>query len=232
MVEEAEVSIEQRVRSPRSAALAGILFSLLIMASMILLRNSATADAEKIDIDWLETWSAEASVVLVLVPFAGIAFLWFTGVIRDLVGEREDRFFATVFFGSGIILVVMMFVWAAAVGAVFGTLAMASEVGIDNDVLWYGVVFMNQILSNYFLRMAAVYMLSIGSLWTRAKVVPRWLTIVTYVVGLAFLLFAGAIREARFVFPVWVLLVSVYILVLNYRMTQDQGNDTQPSQES
>lgn len=33
---------------------------------------------------------------------AGIAFLWFIGVIRDRSGAHEDRFFATVFLGSGL----------------------------------------------------------------------------------------------------------------------------------
>jgi hypothetical protein len=37
------------------------------------------------------------------VPFAGIAFLWFIGMLRDRLGEFEDRFFATVFFGSGLL---------------------------------------------------------------------------------------------------------------------------------
>jgi hypothetical protein len=215
--------MRREVRSPRSAALAGIVFSLLQITSMILLYRSATASLADIDPEWLESWSGAASVVLVLVPFAGIAFLWFTGVMRDLMGDLEDRFFSTVFLGSGIILVVMMYVWAATVGAVFGTYALATAVSVDRDVYLFGLVFMNQILGNYFLRMAAVYMLSIGSLWTRTKVVPRWLIIVTYVVGLGFLLFAGILREARFLFPAWVLVVSVYILILNYRLSHEQG---------
>ena len=48
-----------------------------------------------------------------LIPFAGIAFLWFIGVLRDRIGEREDRFFATVFLGSGLLFVAMLFVAAA-----------------------------------------------------------------------------------------------------------------------
>ena len=81
---------------------------------------------------------------------------------------------------------------------------------------------MNEILGSYTLRMAGVYMLSIGTLWTRTGVMPRWLSIITYVVALGFIVFAGTIREARFIFPAWVFLVSVYILVLNYRFTQTQ----------
>jgi hypothetical protein len=215
--------IRREVRSPRSAALAGIVFSLLMITSMVLLHSSVGTNLTSIDPGWLESWSGSASVVLVLVPFAGIAFLWFTGVMRDLMGDLEDKFFSTVFLGSGIILVVMMYVWAATVGTVFGTYALAAEVSVDRDVYLYGLVFMNQIIGNYFLRMAAVYMLSIGSLWTRTKVVPHWMVIGTDVVGVGFLLFAGRLREARFLFPAWVLVVSVYILILNYRYRVEQG---------
>ena len=221
--EERRRLIRREVRSPRSAALAGIIFSLLMIASMILLYRSVTASLADIDREWLENWSGPASVVLVLVPFAGIAFLWFTGVMRDLMGDLEDRFFSTIFLGSGIILVVMMYVWAAIVGTVFGVYSLAAGAPIDKDVYLFGLVFMNQLIGNYFLRMAAVYMLSIASLWTRTMVVPRWLTIVTYIVGLGFLLFAGSLREARFLFPAWVLMVSVYILILNYRYRVEHG---------
>lgn len=70
--------------------------------------------------------------------------------------------------------------------------------------------------------MGGVYMMSIGTIWTRTGVMPRWLSIVTFIVALGFLLFAGIVREARFIFPGWVFLVSVYILVLNYRQSIDK----------
>ena len=220
-----EKIVQRQVRSPRSAALAGILFSLLIGTSMILLRTGAIVDPTEIDAEWLDAQSSTAAVVVVLVPFAGIAFLWFTGVIRDLLGELEDKFFATVFLGSGIILVVMLFVWASAYGAMFGTYQAVGDELNDFDILIYATAFANQILGNYFLRMASVYMLSIGSLWTRTKVVPRWLTIVTYLVAVPFLFFAGALRAARFLFPAWVLMVSIFILFLNYRYNREHEGD-------
>ena len=217
--------VQREVRSPRSAALAGILFSILIGAIMILLRSGAVVDPTKLDTEWLEAQAPAAAVVLVLIPFAGIAFLWFTGVIRDLLGALEDKFFATVFLGSGIILVVMMFVWAAAYGAMFGTYQAVAGAANDFDVFIYATAFANQIMGSYMLRMASVYMLSIGSLWTRTKVVPRWLTIVTYLVAVPFLLFAGALRMARLLFPAWVLLVSIFILILNYRYNREHEGD-------
>jgi len=196
---------------------------------MILLRTGAIVDPAEISSDWLEVRSAEATVILGLIPFAGIAFLWFTGVMRDLLGGLEDKFFATVFLGSGIILVVMMFVWAAAYGAIFGTHRAVADVLTDYDLFVYATTFSNQILANYFLRMAGVYMLSTGSLWTRTKAVPRWMSIITFIVALSFLLFAGALRWARFIFPAWVLLVSIYILILNYRYTQELEGSEEPA---
>lgn len=50
-------------------------------------------------------------------PFAGIAFLWFIGVIRDRLGDHEDRFFASVFLGSGLIFLATVFVAMAIAGA-------------------------------------------------------------------------------------------------------------------
>lgn len=222
MSEGNEVLIRRRLRSPRSAALAGILYSLLTIISMVLLSNLVTDAPADLTSDQLETWSGSASLVLVLVPFAGIAFLWFTGVIRERIGDREDRFFATIYFGSAIALVVMTFIWAATIGAIFGTLALAADGLIDNDIYIFGFAFMNQIIGNYVVRMAGVYMLSIGSVWMRAEVMPRWLTIITFIVALGFLFFASEIREARFIFPAWVFLVSVYLLILNYRRSNEE----------
>jgi hypothetical protein len=222
MVEETEYLVRRELRSPRSAAIAGILFSFLMFIGMILAYRTVNAKPEDITRDWLETWSDTASLVLTLVPFAGIAFLWFTGVIRDRLGDHEDRFFATIFLSSGIITVVLFFIWAAIFGALMNTTALAAVGLADDDIYVFGFALMNRIVGNYALRMAGVYMIAIGTLWSRTGVMPRWLTIVTYILALGFLLAAGWAREARFIFPAWVLVVSIYILVLNYRRTQDQ----------
>jgi hypothetical protein len=218
MQEENLIQFQKQIRSPRSAALAGILFSVLLIASMLLITGVTQMSAEDISAEWLETRADSASLALSLIPFAGIAFFWFTGVIRDHIGDREDRFFATVFLGSGIAFVVLLFIYAATTGAVFGSFSMAADLLTDEDIFIFGFLFMNEILGNYILRIAGVYMFSIGTIWTRSQVMPRWLTITTYIVALFFLIFAGSIREARFIFPGWVLLTSIYILITNRRL--------------
>src|ERR1700691_4705269 len=119
-----ELQIASPLKTPRAAALAGIVFSVLLIASLVLLRLATPAKADQPG-SWLTDSARRAAVAtaLNLVPFAGIAFLWFMGVIRDRIGGHEDRFFATVFLGSGLLFVGMLFV-AAAVGG--GIIAGAS----------------------------------------------------------------------------------------------------------
>ena len=108
-------STAERLRAPRAAAIAGILFSVLLIASILLLRQAVPADPLEAGA-WLQTRADTVALALNLVPFAGIAFLWFIGVLRDRLGEREDRFFATVFLGSGLLFLAMLFFSAAVAG--------------------------------------------------------------------------------------------------------------------
>jgi hypothetical protein len=105
------------LRTPRAAAVAGILFSLLLGLALVLITVSSPADPATVGA-WL-TYSQRRGTIAValnLVPFAGIAFLWFIGVVRDRIGQLEDRFFASVFLGSGLLFVAMLFAAAAVAG--------------------------------------------------------------------------------------------------------------------
>ena len=108
------------LRTPRAAAVAGIVFSVFLIAALVLLRLSIPSDP-RVAGSWLTDPGRRTAVTvgLSLIPFAGIAFLWFVGVLRDRIGEREDRFFATVFLGSGLLFVAMLFAAAAIAGGVF-----------------------------------------------------------------------------------------------------------------
>src|SRR3984957_16021408 len=105
------------LRTPRAAAFAGIIFSMLWIAVFGLMRLSVPFDPFE-EGAWLTGDTRYVALATNLVPFAGIAFLWFVGVLRDRLGAREDQFFATVFLGSGFLLLAMLFVAAAVVGAI------------------------------------------------------------------------------------------------------------------
>jgi len=203
--------------------MAGIVFSVLMFAVMIVTRGFTSERASQVTGSLLELWTGVARFAITLIPFIGIALLWFTGVVREHLGEQEDRFFSTIFFGSSIILIVMLFIWGATMGASFSIVNSAVGRTVDNDIFIFGFTFMNQIIGNYALRIAGIYMFSIGTIWTKSRAMPRWLSILTFVVAAGFLFFANSVREARFIFPGWVLIVSVYILILNYRRERDTG---------
>ena len=105
------------LRTPRAAAVAGISFSVLLFVVFGLMRLSVPGDPFEPGA-WLESGLTYVTIAMNLVPFAGVAFLWFVGVLRDRLGGREDQFFATVFLGSGLLLLAMLFAAAAVVGAI------------------------------------------------------------------------------------------------------------------
>ena len=207
-----------KIRSPRAAAINGIVFSVLIIIFMIFFQGLVTGSSGNINIEWLEKHSATASLILALVPFIGISFLWFTAVLRDWLDIQEDRFFSTVFLGSAILIVGLFFVWGAAFGAMLKTYLAAKEGMLNNAAIYiYGHSFMKEIISDYTLRIIGVYMLSIATIWRQTGLMPRLIIILTYILAIVFLFFSGKIAETRFVFPSWVLLVSIYILNNKYR---------------
>jgi hypothetical protein len=106
------VDRQRGLETPRAAGVAGLAFAGLFIASIVLLRNSpsgASTPAEIRDFYLGEQAGRVSLVGVYLAPFSGIAFLWFIAVIRNLIGDREDRFFATVFLASGLLFVAMLF---------------------------------------------------------------------------------------------------------------------------
>ena len=102
---------QRELRAPRAAAVAGLAFSLFFTLGLALIRSQALVGMSEAEVAaWFE--SGGRTIVLVglyCIPIAGIAFLWFIAVVRDRFGEREDRFFATVFFGSGLLFAACVF---------------------------------------------------------------------------------------------------------------------------
>src|SRR3954470_11788400 len=93
----------RQLRTPRSAGFAGVVFSILITVSLVTIRLAMPAKPSDAG-PWLSDPIRRdfVLVALALMPFACVAFLWFVGVVRDRIGEAEDRFFSTLFLGSGL----------------------------------------------------------------------------------------------------------------------------------
>jgi hypothetical protein len=210
---------ERRLRTlttPRSAGLAGVVFAVLFGLSMVLLRMSIT-EAPLTDTELSSVAKTRLTIALTLMPIAGIAFLWFVGVVRDQLGVLEDRFFATVYLGSGLLFLAMMFVSMALAGAILTTVDSGVTPSSPPEVVEFGRAVMLQVMNVYALRMAAVFMISLSTTWHRSGTEPRWLVISTYLVAVSLLVVTSFSMWVALVFPGWVLLVSLYILVTSRR---------------
>jgi hypothetical protein len=180
----------------------------LLLAAMIMLRIALSegsllalqADAQRRSLIRLS---------LSLVPFAGIAFLWFIGVVREQLGEVEDRLFSTVFMGSGLLFLAMLFVGATTSASL---LALVAEANLNADVFSYGRDVSQGLFSVYAMRMAAVFTISVSTVGIRTSGLPRWVSYLGYLIALVLLVAAANLQWTQLVFPAWVLLVSVVLL--------------------
>lgn len=201
------------LRTPRAAAAAGIVFSVLLIAALVLLEVSAPADPAQAGA-WLTHSHQRGAVALALnlVPFAGIAFLWFIGVIRDRIGGREDRFFVTVLLGSGLLFTGMLFVGAAVAG---GLIAAASRPsGLPGPaVLSLGRNATSILLNVYCMRMAAVFTITTVTIARRTQIIPGWLGAIGLLAAVVLLVGTGISAWAALLFPAWILVLSIHILV-------------------
>ncbi|WP_286199091.1 hypothetical protein ACRDU6_06335 [Mycolicibacterium sp. ELW1] len=198
--------------TPRAAAAAGVAFALLFGANLILIRSSLPEGAQP-GSQWLDAAGGKMKIAAVLMPFAGISFLWFIGVVRDGLGRLEDRFFATVFLGSGLLFLAMMFVTSAiGAGLAAANNALGHELLGHSEVALFGQMVVLTLSKTYALRMAAVFMISLATIWLRTHLMPRWLVYVSYLLAVALLIASDVSMWLTLSFPIWVLVVSVLLL--------------------
>jgi len=213
-----------RTRTPRAAAIAGILFGILFACCIVLIILFMPPDFADMT-PWTDTNRSRVSFSLKLMPLAGLASLWFVGVVRDRLGAFEDQFFSAVFQGSGLLFLAMTFC-AFAIGA--GMLA-AYRIGGDqimtNNIYLVGRSIISQLFNTYALKFASVFMVSLSTLWLRTGVMPRGLTFFTYVAAIAMFVSLNLSLWMVLLFPAWVLCVSVYILILSFRGKPLDGMD-------
>ena len=207
------------LRTPRAAAVAGIIFSVLLIVALVLVQLSVPANPA-VPGAWLSDSARRTAVIIALnlIPFAGIAFLWFIGVIRDRIGDREDKFFGTVFLGSGLLFVGMLFVAAAVAGGLLAGASAARHAGTPGaDTLALGRRVTGLLLNVYAMRMAAVFSLSTVTIARRTRIVSRWLVIAGVVTAVVLLIVVSFTSWVELLFPVWILALSLDILAAGRR---------------
>jgi MFS family permease len=208
--------VRAKLKTPRAAAIAGIIFSVLFVAAFSMLRISVPSDPAEPG-EWLKTSSRLVGLALNLLPFAGIAFLWFVGALRDRLGELEDRFFSTVFMGSSLLFLAMLFISAAVVGAIILTFAVARSDLMNATTFHFARTFIYNLVNIYMIRMAAVFMISTSTVITYTNIAPRWVAYLGFVLALLLLFGSSYISWVFVAFPFWVFLISACLLIEEFR---------------
>ena len=215
----------RQLKTPRAAALAGVLFALLFGAVIILIRVRMP-EGMKDSAAWLANNQSGITTAAVLMPFAGISFLWFIGVVRDGFGRYEDRFFASVFLGSGLLFLAMMFVSTAVAAGLVATNTGVLDPPAHAEVVDFGKMVVLSTSKTYAIRMAAVFMISAATIWLRTGLMPKWLALVSYLVALAILVASDLTMWVTMAFPVWVLVVSGLFLTRAHVIDVDGHRDS------
>jgi hypothetical protein len=204
---------------PRAAAVAGVVFAVLMSTSLILVRLAVPAGFRSDPGRWLTDPVRRNAVkfAIQLAPFAGIAFLWFIGVLRNRLGKLEDQFFATVFLGSGLLFVTSLFASIAFSGALIDTVASGNTQIIDTGTYYLARQFIAAFTNVFGIKMAGVFTFSTSMVIFRTGILPRWVAFLGFSCGVVLLLAVTSWPWITLLFPFWILVVSLRVLLAEFR---------------
>jgi hypothetical protein len=210
-------------RSVRSAAIAGVIYSILAVASLVLLRAlPAAGDAGVPPTAWIEDPLHQTSLIvgLNLASISSVAFLWFVAVLRKRMGNREDKFFSTVFLGSALVYIGIWLVAAAAIASIAVANLRFDGASISAGSVTLLLGFAEALVLVVGPRLQGVFIMTTSTLILRTEMLPNWLAYLGYVAAVILIVIPMISEPVGLGFPIWVLLVSVTIL-----MAKSKQND-------
>lgn len=213
-----ETATERGLTTPRAAGVAGVVFAVLFVLALLFLRQTMGRglDTQTVMRNVTGSGSSLALAGLYIVPFARIAFLWFIGIVRDRIGEREDKFFATVFFGSGLLFVAMLFAGAAVMGGLVAGSRFGTATPTDVATVGYARSLGYSFTFVYAAKAAGVFTLATSTIVRRSRW-PRWTSLSGFATAAVLILSVSFFEPIVLLFPVWVAAISTHVLVTGGR---------------
>ena len=150
---------------------------------------------------------------LYLIPFAGIAFIWFFVALRTWLSASAPRLnvvLSNVQLVSGIIYTTLIL----AAGGAMSVMAVTVELS-DNAVdpmlarqfPQYGV----SLFLVFAMRMAAMFVLTTTNLGRLSGILPKWFVVMGFAMAIGLLFTASFSSWLVFVFPAWILVFSAVL---------------------
>lgn len=205
-------AVNRTPASHREMAVAGIVFSLLMIIGLAIIHLALPDVQETTDMP-NAGFERALPFALHIVPFAGIAFLWLLGVLRSRLGSTEDYFFPTVFLASGLLFVASLFAAGAVAEAVLLNRAESAH-QVSSDVYYFAREASSSFLNVFAIKMAGVFTISTSITTLRTGFLPRWIAFLGFACALTLLLVISDWPWIAMLFPAWTMVLSVYILVV------------------
>jgi hypothetical protein len=194
----------------------GILFAVLFTVTLLLVHRAPALGVPDSSYTHFYTGGDHGALVtfgLYVVPFAGIAFLWYLTTLRLLIQALHGSpppIPLGLHLAAGVLFVCMLFGAAAPVGAVAMLVKFTQAPLPSPDVARALSVVGYVLLFVYGIRAAGMFMITTTSL---VKVrLPRWLAALSYLAA-AFLMVSTTFHPfLALIFPAWVVIVGVALI--------------------
>ncbi|MFC5948491.1 hypothetical protein ACFQH9_09415 [Pseudonocardia lutea] len=202
----------------RAAGGSGVVFAALFVVALVLVSQGPGLDAPDEAYTAFFT-SGQASLLvsvgLYVVPFAGIAFLWHMVATRTYLQVVTPRSWARIphwlHLASGVVFVCLLFAGTATAGGAALLTRFSSAAPPPPDVVRTLMTIGFTMVFVYGVRAAGMFMITTTTGLGRA--LPRPLAVVSYLAA-AFLLVSTTFHPSvLLVFPGWVLVLGVLLLV-------------------
>jgi hypothetical protein len=196
----------------------GVVYSVLFLVSYFLVSNSPGPRASDAELVAFYQSAAPRRLIIVglyLLPFAGIAFIWFIVALRMWISgtsRREDILLSNVQLVSGILFVALFFAGAAA-SAASAASAEFSSAQVDAAVARQLPALSNTLIFVFSMRMAAMFVFTTSNIGRTTGVLPGWFVVLGFLVGLFLLLSATFNQLLVLVFPVWTLVLAILLFL-------------------
>jgi hypothetical protein len=216
------LDVEQIRRTLRRAAFltsgAGIVFGVLTIIAWWLLMDArgrliSVEDAQA-QYDAGSSLGTEIAG-LYLLPFGAIAFLWFIVALRGWIrGTRERRnlLISDLQLVAGVVFAALFLVGAGALATAL-VAAGSGRDGLTAEPLLALSGLGSTVVTVVGIRIAAIFVIATASLGMTTGVLPRWFSLTSYAFGVILMLTPIVATWLAMVFPVWVIVLSVALLL-------------------
>jgi hypothetical protein len=213
-------------RAATLTAAVGIAHAVLFLLAFWLLESTPAGRATDAEITEFYATDARRRLTIVglyIMPFAGIAFVWFSVLLRMWISHstrRENILLSNIQLVSGILYVALFSAAAATSSATAAGVEFAGasvEPSVARQLPLYG----STLLLVFAMRMAAMFVMTTSNIGRISGVLPGWFSVLGFAVGLFLLLSATLSAALVLAFPTWLLILCVLLLRRALRIPAD-----------